>query len=310
MTDISRELIQKLADAGFKSVVVPADRLSDLAAIFRDLYAQDLLDQNFRNERLAHYTFTFPSDFPKPRSIILTAARQPKQSVEFQLSGETRTAIIPPTYALNTDEEARRILLPILRETGHRLHDAVLPVKSLAVCSGLALYGKNNITYIDEWGSYFRLKAFYTDIPCPSDTWREFKTTERCETCDACIKRCPTGAILSERFLIRAELCLTYLNEGAKEFPEWVNPAWHNCLLGCMLCQDVCPLNKRFVGWIVDETTFSEDETARILEGTPKVDLPFETAEKLRSIDMLDEYTLLGRNLRAVLNAEIESEEE
>jgi len=55
---------------------------------------------------------------------------------------------------------------------------------------------------------------------------------ERCQTCQACLRACPTGAIAVERFLVRAERCVTFRNEkpGSVPFPAWVNPTWQNCL--------------------------------------------------------------------------------
>ena len=49
------------------------------------------------------------------------------------------------------------------------------------------------------------------------------------------MNKCPTKAIRQDRFLISAEQCLTFFNEKPDDFPEWVNPVWHNCLIGCMI---------------------------------------------------------------------------
>ena len=117
----------------------------------------------------------------------------------------------------------------------------------------------------------------------------------------ACIKNCPAQVINEERFLIRAERCLTFFNEGENGFPAWLNPAWHNCLIGCMKCQVICPANKDFIGWAKDAAQFTADETLLLLEGVPQEQLPDQVIKKLAAINLLKDYPLLQRNLEAVL---------
>ena len=58
-----------------------------------------------------------------------------------------------------------------------------------------------------------------------------------------CVKACPTGAIREDNFLIRAERCLTYYNEEPGNLPQWIDIKWHNALIGCRICEKVCPEN-------------------------------------------------------------------
>ena len=112
-------------------------------------------------------------------------------------------------------------------------------------------------------GSFIQLVAFFSDLPCPEDTWREPVMLERCQKCKACVNNCPTGAIPTDRFLLHAERCLVFFNERPPEypFPEWVAPSAHNSLIGCMTCQQVCPENKVFLDQFADEVAFSHEET-------------------------------------------------
>ena len=61
------------------------------------------------------------------------------------------------------------ILSRILGKKDHSVDRAILPMKLLAVRSGLAKYGKNNICYINGIGSFTRLEAFYTDYAFLTD---------------------------------------------------------------------------------------------------------------------------------------------
>lgn len=301
-----KELQQHLANAGFKSSIVSIQHLPDLQDDLGHLLEQEILRGDFYNEIVSRYGLDYhfepPTDFPTAQSIIITAAPQPKVSVKFKLSDNVYSVIIPSTYIHDTDETASNIISRYLRNKGYGIHDAILPEKPLAVHCGLATYGKNNITYIDGLGSFFRLRAFFSDIPCTSDNWQELKMMDRCKTCAACSKRCPTDAITEDRFLIDATRCITYFNEGEDEFPEWIDPAWHNCLMGCMICQDICPVNKDYTNWIVEGEEFSEEETLMILKGVSIHELPDETVEKLRKLYMLDDDNLLQRNLKVLIS--------
>jgi epoxyqueuosine reductase len=210
--------------------------------------------------------------------------------------------IIPPTYDSQTDKAVEGILSDVLGPQGYRVARAVLPVKSLAVRSGLGEYGRNNVCYVPSMGSFHRLAAFYSDITSSHDSWREPQAMRRCENCQACSRACPTGAISSDRFLIRAERCITFHNERLGEFPAWIDPSWHNCLEGCMHCQRVCPENVNFRDWVEGNHAFSEEETNLILKSTPPDRLPDETARKLVELSLLEDTHILGRNLKALLD--------
>jgi epoxyqueuosine reductase len=181
--------------------------------------------------------------------------------------------------------------------------EALLPKKLLAVCSGLGAYGKNNICYVDGMGSFIRLAAFYSDLPCEEDIWREPQMMDACQRCSACINKCPTGAIPQDRFLLRAERCITYHNEkpGHVPFPAWLDPAWHNCLVGCMTCQRICPKNKDFLHKVEDGATFSQEETAILLKGVAFDQLPDAMMEKLVRFDLVEFLDIFPRNLSVYL---------
>jgi epoxyqueuosine reductase len=158
-------------------------------------------------------------------------------------------------------------------------------------------------------GSFHRLMAFYSDLPCYEDTWQEAQMMETCENCSACLNNCPAGAISSERFLLHAERCITYHNEKPVNipFPQWINPSWHHCLVGCMHCQSVCPENKDLMQWIEQGAEFTEEETALLLKGAPLDQLPTKTAKKIEEFNVTEYLEVLSRNLNVLLNKSIKS---
>jgi len=192
----------------------------------------------------------------------------------------------------------------ILEPSGYRVVLANLPKKLTAVRSGLAAYGKTNVTYIPGMGSFHRLVVLWSDLPCEQDQWQELRMMTTCEKCKACLRACPTGAIDPNRFLLHAERCLTFLNEKPQDvpFPPWVDPSWHNCLVGCLHCQKVCPENGEVRDWIEGDEVFSEEETALLLDGVAIDELPSATVAKLERLDLTDLLEVLPRNLEALLS--------
>ncbi|MGQ9584936.1 MAG: 4Fe-4S double cluster binding domain-containing protein [Anaerolineae bacterium] len=123
-----------------------------------------------------------------------------------------------------------------------------------------------------------------------------------CRNCSACLRHCPAGAIPSDRFLLRAERCVTFHNESSRDFPDWLHPSWHRCLVGCLRCQEVCPANKEVLHWVVEGGKFSQKETVLLLQGTALDRLPSETARRLEQADLVDLLDVLPRNLYLLLH--------
>jgi epoxyqueuosine reductase len=201
------------------------------------------------------------------------------------------------------DEHVLGFLGKILEPAGYHLVPALLPKKLLATCSGLAVYGKNNVTYVPGMGSFYGLVAMYSDLPVEGDNWQEPKMMERCENCSVCLRSCPAGAITDERFLLHAERCITFHNEKPANvhFPSWMDSTWHNCLVGCLLCQWNCPANKEVRNFIQEGPAFNNEETERFLAGTPIEKIPENTREKMQRVNLERWLDLFPRNLGALL---------
>ncbi len=300
------ELQQSLSNSGFKSSIVGIEHLADLKCELQDLLERGTLNREFYREITSrlnlNWHFEPPANLSEAKSVIVVAASQQKVKVKFEISHNEFEVIIPPTYVHDLHTKISDLLAHNLKKHNYKLCNAILPEKLLATRSGLARYGRNNIVYADGWGSYFMIKAFFTDMPCPVDNWQKAKMMDQCERCSLCREHCPTNAIQADRFLIQAEKCLTFFNEKSGDFPEWIQPHWHNCLIGCMICQDICPVNKRQIHWVTEEGTFSEEETLMVIQGTPINRLPRRMKDKLKKLCMLDDYHLLSRNLSVLLH--------
>jgi epoxyqueuosine reductase len=307
------ELFSQLEERGYKGRIVSIQHLGDLQEEIEGRYKQGLFDEEFYQEWLTGFAFSPPDSLPEARSIIVVAVPQPQIRVTFNWAcpersrrdGEPVRCIIPPTYfrEQETSNRVQELLARVLEPAGYGMAEAVLPKKLLAVRSGLAAYGQNNISYVPGMGSFFGLVAVYTDFPAQEDHWREPQMMESCRNCSACLRHCPVGAITSERFLLHAERCITFHNEKPSDvpFPAWIGPSWHNCLVGCLHCQRVCPQNKEFLHWVEEGVEFSQEETDLLLQGVALDQLPPTTAKKLEQSGTVDLLDVFPRNLDVFL---------
>jgi epoxyqueuosine reductase len=298
------EFSSQLTARGYKGCVVPIEHLNDLQREIESHINQKHIDKELYRAYLAEFNYSPPDTLPDAASIILVAVPEPKIRITFSWNGEPVQVFVPPTYGeRKKDKIGREFLRQILKPEGYRVAEAKLPKKLIAVRCGLAAYGKNNITYVPGMGSFYGLMAVYSDLPPDNGTWQESEMMEHCKKCSACIKRCPSGAIDPDRFLLHAERCITFHNEkpGHVPFASWINPSWHNCLVGCLHCQRVCPENKSNWKWEGEAAEFSEEETALLLEGLPADRLPAESVEKLERLDIESFVDLIPRNLKALI---------
>jgi epoxyqueuosine reductase len=298
--NITSMLKGELAKHGYQVKIISSGHIQDLQSEIEIQYRRGLFDEEFYTEELTGFDFKIADSQPGSKSLFIVAAPQPEVRVTFTRRGESYRAIIPPTYSYETDRQIQGLLESILIPSGFYVQKAKLPWKLLAVRSGLAQYGKNNITYVDGLRSYHRLAVFISDLPADEDHWQEPQVLERCENCEACMNACPAGAITAGRFLLHGERCLTFHNERKGVFPEWIKPSWHNCLVGCMYCQKACPVNKDVVKTIVEGPVFSEEQTDFILQGRSPKKKTQTAIKKLENLDIIEYLPVLGRNLTAL----------
>ena len=301
MSNLQDRLALAMVERGYSMAVTSIQHLDQLRENIQGLREKGLLDGAFFQNRLSWFDFRIPENLPNCSSLIILAVPRAQSQATFSYEGEKRTLIIPPTYTAYdaTTKKVQALLGQILANEGYNLAETSLPLKTLAAWSGLCEYGKNNVCYVSGMGSFLQLVAVYSNMPCSNDRWQEAKVMESCQSCQLCSQACPTGAIPSDRFLLRAERCIVYHNEkeGSVPFPDWMKRSWHNCLVGCLRCQWTCPLNKGLLQWIDEREEFSEEETELLLEGATRDRLSAETIRKLEHLDLMDYLGNLPRNL-------------
>lgn len=263
------------------------------------------LDAAFFAANLAGFE-SFEVPWQGPATVVVVVMPRPAHAVTFTVEGREVEALFPPTYVRYQAlfEEIRQDLqgygLP-----GARVERLNVPLKSLAARLGLVRYGRTNVTYTSEFGSYLQLFGYLTNAPLPVPTdWRphQHELLPECEDCSVCVAACPTGAIVGGRVLLHGERCLVGMNERPGEWPAWIPSAAHNCIIGCLLCQRSCPANPKLP---VERTgvVFTAEETEALLgdrgdHGGPAWD---GIKAKLQRLGQPYEEQVVGRNLRALL---------
>jgi epoxyqueuosine reductase len=180
-------------------------------------------------------------------------------------------------YALGRDYH--KVLRPRLARLARRIETAAgapagryraftdsAPVleKALAEKAGLGWIGKNTLLLDRQAGSWFFLGEIYTNLPLPVDAPA---SDDHCGSCKACMKVCPTGAIVGPREL-DARRCISYLTiEHKGSIPEELRPLMGNRIFGCDDCQIFCPWNRYAqLTRQADFTPRHQLDSARLLE--------------------------------------------
>ena len=149
---------------------------------------------------------------------------------EFLSSVEERTGSGPITYRIFTDA------VPLLE-------------RALGRESKLGFVGKNTLLIRPGIGSFTFIAELLWDLQCEMDLEDLKPSSEQsgCGSCQRCIERCPTQAIVHPHRL-DARRCISYLTiEKRGPLTDWERTALGDWVFGCDICQDVCPYNHRGV---------------------------------------------------------------
>ena len=297
---------QSLIRENCKISIISTDHLPELKMEIKNLQEQGQFDKEFAQQYIPTFQFNPPEELRNAKSIIIVAMPRPPTKAVFNWNKKKQPFVLPPTYTAYDEKRIHieQLVSDAVGKQGYRVATPRLPLKLVASRSGLGKYGRNNIMYVEGMGSFMRLTAVYSDIPCEKDQWQKTQIMTDCKNCDLCQKACPTGAISSDRFLLKAERCLTYHNEkkASVPFPDWIKPEWHNCLIGCMLCQAACPVNRPYLHSVGEIVEFTEEETKLMLTGVQIEKLPTLLLKKMKLLSLTDYCEELPRNLSALLH--------
>lgn len=119
---------------------------------------------------------------------------------------------------------------------------APLLEKALAREAGIGWIGKHSLLINPKLGSFLFIGELVVDLELAYD---EPFGNNLCGSCSRCMDSCPTGAIIAPS-LLDARKCISYLTIETKEdIPGQLAGSLTNRLVGCDICQQVCPWNSK-----------------------------------------------------------------
>lgn len=117
-----------------------------------------------------------------------------------------------------------------------------LSERSYGVLGGLGWIGRNAMFMRMTEGSFLTLAVLLCSAEIPEPPQLH---PGRCGTCTRCVAACPTQALPGDGSLDAARCISYYTLEHRGPVPEAFWPAIGDWLLGCDICQEVCPWNRR-----------------------------------------------------------------
>src|SRR2546427_7292491 len=259
--DLTEAVKSQAKALGFCAVgITSADPFEEAEAAAAHRTAEGLMDGlSWWSEARVHASADPRRATPDARTIIALAFPTPSPSGGGQISeARCRKARVSgdgprgriASYALGRDYhevllERMQPLLAMLREHGYTAKTYVdhgwMLDRAAAARAGIGWLGKNTNLLIPGVGSNVLLAEIVTSAPLETDT----PLKKNCGACTACLRVCPTGALVSPGILDNRRCISFWTIEHRGVIPLAIRLLIGDWIFGCDLCQEVCPVNAR-----------------------------------------------------------------
>ncbi len=247
MPNLEQKIKNKAYELGYENCgIVPLEKL--------DGYGQKILERiqkvpESETFYKRQYRLIDPQEsFPWAQSIIIVIERNGRYRIPDELKGrigkhylfDTRIGENTNEFQAGTEMENHMQALG-LRFAGDRKF-GLAGLRWAAMKAGLGIIRKNNFFYTKS-GSWGTLQGWLIDQTLElTDT---IDLPQCPDNCNRCIKACPSGSLLAPYTMSPAE-CISYLTTfGGRNLPvEPLRKTFGQCLYGCDICQEACPMNK------------------------------------------------------------------
>lgn len=186
--------------------------------------------------------------FPWAKSVVVVAERYGIYQIPRELRGRIGRYYL---FDARVDEHTKEFkaglqLESFMNEMGVKCTTerkfGLVGLRWAAMQAGIGLVRRNNFFYT-KFGSWVTLQAWLTDQKME---YTEAAALPPCPTsCNRCVKACPTGS-LSAPYTMSPTACVSFLTTfGGRNLPkEPLSKQFGQCIYGCDICQEVCPMNK------------------------------------------------------------------
>ena len=269
---LTDEVKRRATELGFCSVgVTGAERFAEAETAAANRTGQGLMEGlSWWSEARAHASADPRRATPEARSVIALAFPHPQfpspsgggpgppahasrasvRSERLRRSGGGTPRGRIAAYALGRDYhevllERMQPLVAMLRERGHVAKTYVdhgwMLDRAVAARAGLGWLGKNTNLLIPGVGSNVLLAEIVTSAELEPDQ----PLKKSCGGCDACMRVCPTGALVEPGVLDNRRCISFWTIEHRGVIPLDIRPLIGDWIFGCDLCQEVCPVNAK-----------------------------------------------------------------
>ena len=269
---LTDEVKRRATELGFCSVgVTGAERFAEAETAAANRTGQGLMEGlSWWSEARAHASADPRRATPEARSVIALAFPHPQfpspsgggpgppahasrasvRSERLRRSGGGTPRGRIAAYALGRDYhevllERMQPLVAMLRERGHVAKTYVdhgwMLDRAVAARAGLGWLGKNTNLLIPGVGSNVLLAEIVTSAELEPDQ----PLKKSCGGCDACMRVCPTGALVEPGVLDNRRCISFWTIEHRGVIPLDIRPLIGDWIFGCDLCQEICPVNAR-----------------------------------------------------------------
>ena len=259
--DLTEAVKSRAKALGFSAVgITTADPFAEAEAAAAQRTADGLMDGlTWWSEARVHASADPRRANPDGRTVIALAYpypadHSPSSIEEFPSpsgggqAGGPRGRIA--SYALGRDyhdvlNERMQPLLAMLRERGYTAKTYVdhgwMLDRAAAARAGIGWLGKNTNLLVPGIGSNVLLAEIVTSAPLEADG----PLKKSCGACDACLRVCPTGALVAPGILDNRRCISFWTIEHRGVIPLDIRPMIGDWIFGCDLCQEICPVNAR-----------------------------------------------------------------
>ncbi|BCJ93955.1 Fe-S oxidoreductase [Anaerocolumna cellulosilytica] len=187
--------------------------------------------------------------YPWAKSAVVLALSYNKYKVPEQVKGHIAKSYLfdvridKNSVEYNNRQKFEQYLGKLGIKAENNKKFGIVGMRWAALQAGLGVVRRNNFFYTES-GSWNHIEAWLIDkdielleekslAPCPAG-------------CSKCIGSCPTKS-LSEAYTMSPTKCISYLTTfgGRELYQEPLAGKFGDCIYGCDICQDVCPMNAK-----------------------------------------------------------------
>ena len=256
--DLTQAVKSRAKALGFSAVgITSADPFVEAEAAAARRTADGLMDGlTWWSEARVHASADPQRSTPDARTVIALAYPYPAANSPSPAPGEGQGVGMEgprgriASYALGRDyhdvlNERMQPLLAMLRERGYTAKTYVdhgwMLDRAAAARAGIGWLGKNTNLLVPGIGSNVLLAEIVTSAPLETDA----PLKKSCGGCDACLRVCPTGALVAPGVLDNRRCISFWTIEHRGVIPLDIRPMIGEWIFGCDLCQEICPVNAR-----------------------------------------------------------------